>query len=285
MSLHESPASGADSIPVHDIHRATVAAFYLPQFHRIAENDEWWGEGFTEWTNVRRSQPFFEHHRQPQLPGKLGYYDLLDPATHFQQQELAAKYGVGAFCYYIYWFGGRRLLEKPLDIVLQEQELPLNYFFCWANENWTRTWDGLDREMLVTQTHDKDRDARIMDDLAPHLADPRYHRVDGKPLLLIYRSSILDDPMRTTDNIRQRASALGVGEVHLAMVQSFDLWDPRHGRLRQCGGVPSPQPEQHTVPARRVRPGASPDDRPRPVGRGVVQLPPPHRVGHVQEDP
>ena len=227
MNHHESSVTGIESIPVHDIQRATVAAFYLPQFHQVSENDDWWGEGFTEWTNVRRSQPFFDHHRQPQLPGKLGYYDLLDPATHFQQQELAAKFGVGAFCYYIYWFGGRRLLEKPLDIVLREQELPLNYFFCWANENWTRTWDGLDSEMLVAQTHDKDRDARIVDDLAPHLADPRYLRVDGKPLLLIYRSSILDDPMRTTDNIRQRASALGLGEVHLSMVQSFDSWDPR----------------------------------------------------------
>jgi lipopolysaccharide biosynthesis protein len=210
-----------------DVDRATVAAFYLPQFHQIPENDKWWGDGFTEWTNVRRSQPFFEHHRQPQLPGKLGYYDLLDPSIHFQQQDLAAKYGVGAFCYYIYWFGGRRLLEKPLEIVLREKELPLDYFFCWANENWTKTWDGLDSEQLVTQTHDRDRDARIIDDLAPHLADPRYLRVDGKPMLLIYRSSILDDSMRTTDNIRERASQLGLGELHLGMVQSFASWDPR----------------------------------------------------------
>ena len=227
MSQPELVSPGPQLEPIEDVRRATVAAFYLPQFHRIPENDDWWGEGFTEWTNVRRSQPFFADHRQPQIPGKLGYYDLLDPSSHFQQQEMAAKYGVGAFCYYIYWFGGRRLLEGPLDIVLRERELPLNYFFCWANENWTRTWDGLESEKLVAQTHDKDRDAGIVDDLAPHLADPRYLRIDGKPLLLIYRSSILDDPMRTTDNIRRRADRLGLGELHLGMVQSFDLWDPR----------------------------------------------------------
>ena len=217
--------SGAQ--PLHDVPRATIAAFYLPQFHQIPENDAWWGEGFTEWSNVRRSQPFFNQHRQPHLPSAFGYYDLLDPSVHFQQQDLAAKYGVGAFCYYVYWFGGRRLLEKPLEIVLREQELPLNYFFCWANENWTRTWDGLDSELLVAQTHDKERDARIVDDLAPHLFDPRYQRIDGKPLLLVYRSSIMDDPMRTTDNIRERASQLGLGELHLGMVQSFASWDPR----------------------------------------------------------
>jgi hypothetical protein len=210
-----------------DVTRATVAAFYLPQFHPIPENDEWWGEGFTEWTNVRRSHPFFENHRQPQVPSSLGYYDLMDPSTHFKQQDLAAKYGVGAFCYYIYWFGGRRLLEKPLEIVLREKELPLNYFFCWANENWTKTWDGLDSEQLVTQSHDSVKDAAIIDDLAPYLADPRYQRIDGKPLLLIYRSSILDDSMRTTDNMRERADQLGLGELHLGMVQSFASWDPR----------------------------------------------------------
>ena len=227
MSSEEEGGPDSRSQPINETPRATVAAFYLPQFHQIPENDAWWGEGFTEWTNIRRSQPFFGEHRQPHLPAHLGYYDLLDPTVHFQQQDLAAKYGVGAFCYYLYWFGGRRLLEKPLELVLRERELPLNYFFCWANENWTRTWDGLDSELLVSQTHDRERDAAIVDDLAPFLADPRYQRVDGKPLILIYRSSIMDDPMRTTDNIRHRADQLGLGELHLGMVQSFASWDPR----------------------------------------------------------
>ncbi|MGB8651094.1 MAG: glycoside hydrolase family 99-like domain-containing protein [Mycobacteriales bacterium] len=213
--------------PTGEQARATVAAFYLPQFHPIPENDAWWGEGFTEWSNVGRARPQFHGHRQPQVPGPLGWYDLRDPDVHFQQHELAAQFGVGAFCYYVYWFGGKRLLERPLEVVLEQQELPTRYFLCWANENWTRTWDGAETEVLVGQTHSPEHDARIVDDLAPHLSDPRYLRVDGKPLLLVYRSTILDDPMRTTDAIRARAHALGLGELHLAMVQSFGAWDPR----------------------------------------------------------
>jgi lipopolysaccharide biosynthesis protein len=206
---------------------AQVVAFYLPQFHRIPENDKWWGEGFTEWSNVRRARPYFAGHRQPQLPGELGFYDLLDPQIHKRQQELAATHGISAFCYYAYWFNGRRLLERPLELVLHESELRSQFLICWANENWTRTWDGLDQEILVGQRHDPSADAAIIDDLEPMLCDPRYLKIRGKPVLLIYRSSILNDAMRTTDSLRERASALGIGDIYLGMVQSFGSWDPR----------------------------------------------------------
>jgi hypothetical protein len=206
---------------------ARTVAFYLPQFHRTRENDEWWGEGFTEWTSVRRSRPFFSGHRQPQIPGELGYYDLLDATVHHRQQELARSHGISAFCYYAYWFNGRRLLKKPVELVLRERDLSLPFLLCWANENWTRTWDGMDQEILVSQDHDAERDASIIDDLAPYLADARYVRVDEKPIFLIYRASMLNDPARTTDRLRERAAKLGIGELFLAMVQTFGAWDPR----------------------------------------------------------
>ncbi|MGZ6803754.1 MAG: glycosyltransferase WbsX family protein [Nocardioidaceae bacterium] len=207
--------------------RANVAAFYLPQFHRIAENDEWWGPGFTDWTNVRRARASFAGHPQPRVPGQLGYYDLSDPAVHHAQHALAQRHGVTAFCYYTYWFEGRRLLQKPLEVMLEEQGLDASYFLCWANENWTRTWDGQDQQVLMAQRHDPRTDAAFIDDMAPHLADPRYLRIDGKPLLLVYRPSLMSDPARSADAMRERAQALGLGELHLGMVQSFGAWDPR----------------------------------------------------------
>jgi Glycosyltransferase WbsX len=225
-----SAPADAQVMSPHEPWRAEVAAFYLPQYHRIPENDDWWGEGFTDWENLRRSRPFFAGHRQPQLPGALGYYDLTDPEVHYRQHELARTFGVSAFCYYAYWFTGRRLLEQPLDLILRERALPTRYFMCWANENWTRTWDGLESHVLMDQRHDADSDADIINDLGEHLCDDRYVRLDGHPILLIYRTSILDEPLRTTDLLRERASKLGIGELHLAMVQSFGSWDPRpHG--------------------------------------------------------
>jgi lipopolysaccharide biosynthesis protein len=206
---------------------ATVAAFYLPQFHRIPENDKWWGDGFTDWTNVRRARASFNGHQQPRVPASLGYYDLSDPAVHHEQQALARKYGVNAFCYYAYSFKGRRLLERPLEILLQEDGLESQYFLCWANENWTRTWDGQDNQVLMKQEHSPESDAAFIEDIAPHLADPRYLRVDGRPLLLVYRPSLMPDPVRSADAMRTRAADLGLGELHLAMVQSFGTWDPR----------------------------------------------------------
>ncbi len=203
-------------------------AMYLPQFHRVAENDLWWGKGFTEWTNVRRGRPFYPGHEQPHVPHKdIGYYDLLKPGVLERQAALAARYGIHAFCFYFYWFDGRRILEKPVDQMLRSGKPDFPFCFCWANENWTRTWDGGDHEILLEQHHSPEGDERIFRDLLPALRDRRYVRVDGKPLLVVYRPSLLGDAAATADRWRAIAAREGLGEIHLATVHSFDTGDPR----------------------------------------------------------
>lgn len=205
---------------------ARVVAFYLPQFHPIPENDRWWGQGFTDWTNVRQARPWFDGHDQPRIPGALGYYDLREVEPHFAQAALARAHGVAAFCYYAYWFGGRRLLEQPLNLVAANPQIGMPYAICWANEPWSRRWDGSEDDVLMAQRHSPAGDAAFIDDIQVHLADSRYLRVDGRPLLLIYRVGLLVDPLRTTDMLRERAVQLGLGDLYLAMVQSFGHWDP-----------------------------------------------------------
>jgi lipopolysaccharide biosynthesis protein len=198
-----------------------VAAFYLPQFHPIPENDAWWGRGFTEWRNVAKGRPLFPGHYQPHLPADVGFYDLRVPEVRELQAELARAHGVGAFCYYHYWFDGRRLLERPFEEVLASGRPDFPFLLCWANENWTRVWDGSERSVLMPQRYSAEDDVAHFAYLAKAFADPRYVRVGGKPVFLVYRASQLPDPRRTAETWRREARRLGIGELYLCRVEGF----------------------------------------------------------------
>jgi lipopolysaccharide biosynthesis protein len=203
-----------------------VIAFYLPQYHPIPENDRWWGAGFTEWTNVRKALPNFVGHEQPHEPAELGYYDLRSAAIREQQAELAGEFGIHGFCYYAYWFNGQRLLEQPLDEVLASGEPDLPFCVCWANENWTRRWDGLDQDVLIGQDYSQEDSMAFIRQLLPVLADPRYIRVEGRPLLLVYKLDLIPHARAMADIWRQEAKRYGLGELYLCAVRTTFHSDP-----------------------------------------------------------
>ena len=177
-----------------------VIAFYLPQFHEIPENNKWWGKGFTEWTNVKKARPLFNKHYQPRIPYRNNYYDLSKKDNIKQQAELAKKYGIDGFCIYHYWFNGKKLLEKPLEILLQNKEIDINYCICWANESWTNAWTSSSNKVLIEQTYGDEKEWREhFKYFLNFFKDKRYILKDGKPLLIIYRPELIPNLNKMLD--------------------------------------------------------------------------------------
>ena len=202
-------------------------AFYLPQFHPIPENDRWWGDGFTEWSKVARGRKLYSDHYQPHVPERLGFYDLRLTETRSMQAALARSYGVTGFCYYYYSFGTKKLLERPLLEMLRSGEPDLPFCLCWANENWTRRWDGEERALLIEQRYGPELDGTLIDEMMPYFLDRRYLRIHGVPVLLVYRPNSIPDPLATTERWRAAARRWGVPDLHLVAALTFGLKDPR----------------------------------------------------------
>ncbi|WP_371056830.1 glycoside hydrolase family 99-like domain-containing protein [Rhodosalinus sp. K401] len=221
-----------------------VSAFYLPQFHPVPENDLWWGKGFTEWRSVVDARPVFVGHGQPALPADLGFYDLRVPETLAAQAAMARDCGIDAFCVYHYWFDGKRMLERPMETLLERNDIEFPFYLCWANESWRRNWDGLSGEILLDQSYRPGFAAALAKDLVRFFADPRYARPDGRrPRFVIYRPEDMPEPAANVAEMRRIWTEAGIGDVELGAVRFhvkgrhpvpesvFDFWVemPPHG--------------------------------------------------------
>ena len=222
--------AAGDDVRVEGDVPVALYAFFLPQFHPIPENDLWWGKGFTEWTNVSKALPRFRGHYQPHLPADLGFYDLRLPDTLRAQAQLAKRYGIAGFCFYYYWFGGKRLLEQPIRALLASSDIELPFFISWANENWTRRWDGKESEVLLEQRYSREDDLALADAFLEYTRDPRYVRIDGRPLLMLYHPALLPDAAATVRRWRERFVARGEADPYILTVhRQGDVAPPDRG--------------------------------------------------------
>lgn len=193
-----------------------IVAFYLPQFHPVPENDRWWGKGFTEWTNTAKATPMFRGHYQPHVPADLGFYDLRVPETRIAQAEMAREYGIEAFCYYHYWFAGRRMIERPFNEVLASKQPDFPFCLCWANQTWSGVWHGAPDRILIEQTYPGLDDHRAhFETLLEAFRDPRYMTVDGKPVFVLYAPSDIPDVVKVIDFWRELAVTAGLRGLHM----------------------------------------------------------------------
>jgi hypothetical protein len=228
--------------------QALVLAYYLPQFHAIRENNNWWGKGFTEWTNLMRGTPRFAGHYQPRIPRDLGFYDLNSSHAMMRQIKMARDAGIGGFVFYFYWFNGKRLLEGPVERFLSDRSLDIPFCLMWANENWTRRWDGLDSDILISQGYRESDDYALVECFVRHFKDPRYIRLRGRPLLMIYRPAIIPDVAKRITRWREIFRETFLEDPILIMIQGFGTNDPRDFELdgavefpphKICAGLPS----------------------------------------------
>jgi len=203
-----------------------VIAFYLPQFHPIPENDVFWGKGFTEWTNVRKAIPLFKGYYQPHIPTDLGYYDLRDFKIREEQAILARTYGVDAFCYYHYWFAGKRVLETPFSEVLKTGKPNFPFVLCWANQSWTGIWYGCSDRVLIEQTYPGDDDfTSHFYSLLPAFQDHRYLKIKGKPVFIVFRPIELPDKKRFTQLWTKLAQENGLEGIYFIGLTWNSWWD------------------------------------------------------------
>lgn len=200
-----------------------LIAINLPQFHPFKENDEWWGKGFTEWTNVTKAKPRFPGHYQPQLPTETGFYDMRLPETREMQANMAREAGIYGFCYYHYWFNGKQLMERPVQEILSSGKPDFPFMLCWANENWSRNWDGGNKEILIAQDYSPEDDIQHMRYLCENVfPDKRYITIDGKPFFVIYRPELLPDIAATVQRWRATAAEYGI-ELYLSYMKSESI--------------------------------------------------------------
>lgn len=192
-------------------------AFYLPQYHTIPENDAAYGEGFTEWTNTKKAKPLFDGHYQPRTPLEKNYYCLLDDGVMEKQASMAKAHGIYGFCYYHYWFkNGKKLLEKPIELMLQNPKIDIPFCLCWANENWSKRWDGGNNEVIVEQDYGNADDLNNhVDYLCEFFKDPRYIKEDGTPILLIYKPELIPELKTVVSMIRNRVRYNGFQGIKL----------------------------------------------------------------------
>ncbi|GAB0149023.1 MULTISPECIES: glycoside hydrolase family 99-like domain-containing protein [unclassified Marichromatium] len=212
--------------------KARMIAFHLPQFHPTPENDAWWGKGFTEWTNVARAARLYPGHYQPHVPADLGFYDLRLPEARQAQADLARAHGIEGFCYYHYWFGGRRILERPVEAILASGEPDFPFCLCWANHSWNTAWQGTDSTLIEQVYPGWDDHGAHFDWLLRAFTDPRYLKVDGKPIFVIYKPDLIPDVAAVIAFWRQRAERAGLPGLHLIGVSHrSERWDPRERGL------------------------------------------------------
>ena len=213
-------------LPASPLPEIRAVAFHLPQYHPCPENDAFWGRGFTEWRNVVTARPRFRGHVQPHLPSDLGFYDLRLPEARAAQAELAQAYGLHGFCYYHYWFAGRRVLNAPVDAILASGDPDFPFMLCWANENWTRAWDGGPREVILAQSYSRADTVAHARHLVPALSDPRAIRVAGRPAFAVYNTDDLPDPLAWSDLFRETLAGFAI-DPYLIRVERWQDHDTR----------------------------------------------------------